>query len=1524
MGAALIPLGAWPQILPFAVLGAVVAGLIAVEVWTGGKMTRAVREAWQRRKGFVPDGVARDLALLYELREADERALTAFVGEWRSAKDDQRSLLVRIAADDEALWREKLTAAYLAGASPEMSEVLLSAINKAGRRHLEPLTPIMDRVLSNRGKLDWTVHSDAVERLDRLKALAAGQSLAAPMPEPAERPKLSLRAKLGRGVSVFMLAVMLAASGASTIGTIQFSREQVMAREQATRIFFADDMYVFTDRYVDTRIPEIVLPALRNWSSASAGDQAALERALTVLRESPDPKADNILLVLFKRGDIIPLSDRAQTTLLTALMERESEELWALMERSIVESANNPGAVALLKKMIVIGAELGTERSFINLFRVLKSPNEEVRRLASETLYGSLTEASRATEFYERLTKVQQRFAADPVMQLWTAQFALRHLSTMPAGSPQAEEARELFDAILAGAGAHDTARLAAITAALAAGQQPDVPAFLPSLLGLIANMERVSQGPNGAQPVPAALAGMSRYVVNKAMTRLIRDAEEVIPGLHERLVADGVVNPDVTSSGYYGGYEDYDHGHGRGAYYGSSTSRSYRETYKLSHVRKFSAALQEMGGALASDPARLSPALIEVLTRAGASLEPLANAAQLSGMLEGGTPAELAAEALQPTLEDGVNVLGDRFLFALRSAGLAPAIGDPSSVLAYPESLDSAGLASVRNILMERVRSGQGWADDGTLRPLEWDEKRYLARALVAVDAAIAGRAAAPLSDDAFFASLNAPGEASIALARLKSAIDARHTDAAYLLRAEAVLLQRLAAGQPATAQDLAELMIPLFNHLKVAGREAEAWRLLADAMAAHPQADQLKLAVQVQTTALVRSLGTEARLELGSDFGSKLFAEGVMLDNSTFRSQFTLRHLRAFQAALADERANGRGPDVNAARRIAPLLHEGYRVFPGTVFLDELRARGLALNNGSTGMDAYPTRYTRAELLRLQTWARAYQRAGVTSAGYAGAVARPFTAEERRIVDNLVAELAATLAAYPASGAFTPAQREAMMSPAERAVFARAAMLDTVIAAAERAGVARGDAPAEIAAEKLAGWMHRGYQVMPGSVFLEDMRAAGFALNNGVTDRVGSYPTAMSRAEVERLHRWMLAYQAAGVTRGGGNGASRAFTPSEKAFVDEMTAEVGRVLREYPTSPAPTRLRGLALGLPLLAAAPVVPAYMLIGLALLAAAAFAAWAVWAGRGEIEDGPAPRDGVSPDAVARHKRVELAAERLAKSAQWGAFRSRAKGDGGLEYAESRDFEPGDTLRDVDWIEYAQNGELRTKVFDQEREMPLILVIDVSQSGDFGTRGSRKSEVIEDVSAVLALAAARTNLRVGAVLFSDRVEAVIPPGGGKSHGWRVAQAALQARPVGTRTDLRPALAAAAKLGKTRSIITVLSDFIAPDDYKEALSAAAARHDVRLIRVTDAAETNALPDVGLVPVADAETGEGRLLDTSSREVRREVAGAVARREARIEEAFAAVRTRPIVLTTGGDALDQLAARFQPKTKTGAVLP
>ncbi|MDE2144141.1 MAG: VWA domain-containing protein, partial [Elusimicrobia bacterium] len=570
MGAALVPLAAWPQILPFALLAVAASALLAYDVWNDGALTRGAREAWQRRTGFVAKGVRSDLTQLYDLREADEPRLTDFLSRWQSADDKARPALIAEAAADDALWREKLTAAYLSGAAPATHEAVLTALRRTSRDRLEPLTPVVGRIAARRGALSWLDHSDAEARLKDLEEAASGQPFAVPAPAAPKPARRSLRSRLSRAAVLALLAVSALTSGLSVNGTVNFGRQQAAAEQAAFQIFYGDDMYIFTDRYVDDRIPQYVLPVMRAWHKSVRSEGPEFERAMQILRESPDPKADNILVVSFRRASLLPMDDAAQTTLLKALIERDSDALWASMDRTIAQSGDDPKQAELLVKLVALGAESGGDNAFMNLFRVLKSPNDQVRGQAFKLLYGAMASSDK-TPFFTRLSAIDAKFAGDPALQMWSEIFAARRVSSPDAASLDAAQVKSFFDQLLKNAAAVDAGRPAGFAQALAqaqqSGQDPQTPPSLLALeLGLMGQFEAQAQGEDSASPVPPALAAIARYAVNQSVTALIQEAEKDLPGLHERLIKDGVVLPDTQSTSYGGGeYDDYE---GRG-YYG-------------------------------------------------------------------------------------------------------------------------------------------------------------------------------------------------------------------------------------------------------------------------------------------------------------------------------------------------------------------------------------------------------------------------------------------------------------------------------------------------------------------------------------------------------------------------------------------------------------------------------------------------------------------------------------------------------------------------------------------------------------------------------------------------------------------------------------------------------------------------------------------------------------------------------------------------------------------------------------------
>ena len=236
------------------------------------------------------------------------------------------------------------------------------------------------------------------------------------------------------------------------------------------------------------------------------------------------------------------------------------------------------------------------------------------------------------------------------------------------------------------------------------------------------------------------------------------------------------------------------------------------------------------------------------------------------------------------------------------------------------------------------------------------------------------------------------------------------------------------------------------------------------------------------------------------------------------------------------------------------------------------------------------------------------------------------------------------------------------------------------------------------------------------------------------------------------------------------------------------------------------------------------------------------------------------------------RRIEIRTKRLVNQGIGGEYHSVFKGRG-MEFSEVREYQPGDDIRTIDWNVTSRTGTLHVKKYVEERELTLMLAVDVSRSGDFGSVGRTKLETAAEVAAVLAFSAVRNNDRVGLLLFTDRIEREVPPAKGTEHVLRVVRDVLCHEPVGRGTDVSLALQALTDSVRKRAIVFVVSDFL-DEGFDFRLRVAATKHDVVAVLVGDPREDE-IPAMGLVEVEDAETGERRLLDTSLESVRKEMA-------------------------------------------------
>ncbi len=235
---------------------------------------------------------------------------------------------------------------------------------------------------------------------------------------------------------------------------------------------------------------------------------------------------------------------------------------------------------------------------------------------------------------------------------------------------------------------------------------------------------------------------------------------------------------------------------------------------------------------------------------------------------------------------------------------------------------------------------------------------------------------------------------------------------------------------------------------------------------------------------------------------------------------------------------------------------------------------------------------------------------------------------------------------------------------------------------------------------------------------------------------------------------------------------------------------------------------------------------------------------------------------LTPELFAKIKAIQIRTQRVVNDVFAGEYESAFKGRG-MEFEEVREYRPGDDIRHIDWKVSARMGHPYVKVHREERELTVMLVVDVSSSGAFGTGAKLKNEVAAEVAALLAYTAIKSNDRVGLLIFTDHIERYIPPKKGSAHVWRVIREILSFQPTRQSTDLSGALEYLSKVVRRRAVIFVLSDFL-DQGYEERLRIAGRRHDVTAISVGDRREMT-LPPIGILELEDAESGETILIDT-----------------------------------------------------------
>lgn len=238
------------------------------------------------------------------------------------------------------------------------------------------------------------------------------------------------------------------------------------------------------------------------------------------------------------------------------------------------------------------------------------------------------------------------------------------------------------------------------------------------------------------------------------------------------------------------------------------------------------------------------------------------------------------------------------------------------------------------------------------------------------------------------------------------------------------------------------------------------------------------------------------------------------------------------------------------------------------------------------------------------------------------------------------------------------------------------------------------------------------------------------------------------------------------------------------------------------------------------------------------------------------------------DLLKKVRKIEIKTRRLSNNIFGGEYHSTFKGRG-MTFSEVRNYQFGDDVRSIDWNVTARYNEPFVKVFEEERELTLMLVVDVSSSGLFGTDNALKKNIITEISATLAFSALQNNDKVGLILFSDQIELFIPPSKGKTHVLRIIRELIEFKPKSKKTNISTALEFLISVLKKKSIAFILSDFIS-SNYEKTLKIASKKHDLTGIKVFDKLE-EFIPNLGLVQMFDQETEQVQLVDTSSKFVR-----------------------------------------------------
>ena len=284
---------------------------------------------------------------------------------------------------------------------------------------------------------------------------------------------------------------------------------------------------------------------------------------------------------------------------------------------------------------------------------------------------------------------------------------------------------------------------------------------------------------------------------------------------------------------------------------------------------------------------------------------------------------------------------------------------------------------------------------------------------------------------------------------------------------------------------------------------------------------------------------------------------------------------------------------------------------------------------------------------------------------------------------------------------------------------------------------------------------------------------------------------------------------------------------------------------------------------------------------------------------------------ISKEVLKKIRKLEIRTKGLVNNIFGGEYQSAFKGQG-MEFSEVREYTFGDDIRQIDWNVTARNGTPYIKIFEEEREQTLMLCVDISPSGFFGSRSQTKMELSIEICAVLAFSAIKNNDKVGLVLFTDTIEKVVPPKKGRTHVLRLIRELYTTEPSGTRTSIGDALSYVNRLLNRRSIIVLASDF-EDQNFEKQHKITSQKHDLVNLVVHDRLEEE-LPDVGIIPLMDAETNEQQLVDTSSKSVRESYKKRVRSDQEKLKEYLRKNKMDTVHVYTNESYIQPLVSFFQ----------